>query len=51
MLQSIRRVPALPRVSSAHLFALAVGLTFGWLLISEQIPPIVIYLAQLFLMF
>lgn len=51
MLQSIRRVLALPRVSKAHVFALAVGLTFFWMLVTDQIPPVAIYLAQIFLMF
>ena len=51
MLQSIRHALALPRVSTAHVFALAVGLTFSWLLVTDHIPPIAIYFAQIFLMF
>ena len=51
MLESIRRVLPLPRVSMAQFSALAVVLTFFWLLVQDQIPPFAIYLAQIFLMF
>lgn len=51
MLESIRRALPLPRVSMSQVSAVAVGLTFVWLLLQDQIPPVAIYLAQIFLMF
>ena len=51
MLESIRRVLAFPRVTFGQVAAVAVGSLFVWLLLQDQIPPLAIYLAQLFLMF
>jgi len=51
MLQSIRRaipvtrVPALPVLSAISILAL------GWLLVSDSIQPIAVYLLQLYLAF
>ena len=51
MLQSIRksvpisRVPALPALSTISILA------FGWLLMSDSIQPIAVYLLQLYLAF
>lgn len=51
MLQTIHkslpvlRVPALPILSTVS------ALAFGWLLISDSIQPIVIYLLQIYLAF
>ena len=51
MLESIRRIILLPRLSSTQLLSAGVVLAFFWLLAQDQIHPVAIYLAQIFLMF
>ena len=51
MLESIRRVVTVPRVSVAQILSIGAVLTFVWLLAHDQIHPLAIYLAQIYLMF
>lgn len=51
MLQTIRRSAILPRVPSLAVLGSTAALAFGWLLISDSIQPVVVYLLQLYLAF
>ena len=51
MLESIRRVVAIPRISSAQVLSVSVVLGFFWLLAHDLVHPFAIYLAQIYLMF
>ena len=51
MLDSIRRLAALPRVSILPIVSAGTVFAFFWLLIQDRIHPFVIYLAQIYLSF
>ena len=52
MLESARnRVVALPRVPTKVWLSAGILASFGWLLIQNEIHPIVVYLLQLYLTF
>ncbi len=51
MLESIRRVAAIPRISLAQVLSVAVVLAFFWLLALDHVHPLAIYLTQIFLAF
>jgi hypothetical protein len=51
MLESIRRVVQIPRISSTQVFSVSVVLAFFWLLAHDFVHPFAIYLAQIFLIF
>lgn len=51
MLESARRLVSIPQVSAEKSLSIATFLGFGWLLLSDQIHPIAIYLLQLYLSF
>jgi hypothetical protein len=51
MLQSILRSVPIPRVPALPLLSTISILAFGWLLISDTIQPIAVYLLQLYLAF
>lgn len=51
MLESIRKVVALPQISFLPGFSVSVVLTFLWLLLHDFIHPFIIYLAQIYLSF
>ena len=52
MLESIRnRVAALPRVPSQLVLSVGTLGSFGWLLLSNKIHPIVVYVLQVYLTF
>lgn len=51
MQQSIRTALAIPRIPVLAILTTISSLTFGWLLASDSIQPIVIYLLQIYLAF
>ena len=51
MLQSILKAVPVPRVPTLPLLSAVSIMAFGWLLISDTIQPIAIYLLQLYLAF
>lgn len=52
MLDSARnRVEALPRVPAHLLFSVGTLASFSWLLLQSRIPPVLIYLLQVYLTF
>ena len=51
MLQSILKVVPIPRVPALPLLSVVSIVAFGWLLISDTIQPIAVYLLQLYLAF
>jgi len=51
MLQSILKTVPIPRVPALTLLSSISILAFGWLLISDTIQPIAVYLLQLYLAF
>ena len=51
MLQSILKTVPIPRVPALPLLSSISILAFGWLLISDTIQPIAVYLLQLYLAF
>ena len=51
MLQSIQRVVSVPRFPALPLLSTISAIAFGWLLFSDSIQPIAVYLLQLYLTF
>ena len=51
MLQSIRNVLAVPQIPILPAISTMSVLAFGWLLVSDIIQPIAVYLLQLYLAF
>lgn len=51
MLQSVRRSLPIPRVPALSIVSTVSLLAFGWLLVSDSIQPLVIYLLQIYLVF
>jgi len=51
MLESIRKTLAVPQVPVLPVISTLSVLAFGWLLVSDSIQPIAIYLLQLYLAF
>ena len=51
MLQSIRRAVALPQIPIHAVVCGSSMLAFGWLLASDSIKPIAVYLLQIYLAF
>ena len=51
MIQSLRKYVALPQIPVTASVAVGTFATFGWLLVQDQIHPILIYCLQLFLSF
>jgi hypothetical protein len=51
MLESIRRVAAVPRVPAKYLFAAGTTASFAWLLAQDLIHPVVVYALELYLIF
>lgn len=51
MLETIRRSVALPRLRFDYLLTAATTLSFGWLLASDLLHPLAVYLLQLYLAF
>lgn len=51
MLESVRSLVALPRLPWMLSASVGSVVTFAWLLVHDQIHPLVIYLAQLYLSF
>ena len=51
MLQSILKSVPVPRVPALPLLSAVSIMAFGWLLVSDTIQPIAIYLLQLYLAF
>ena len=51
MHQTLRKYVALPEIPARHLAAAGTLIGFGWLLLQDQIPPLTIYLLELYLTF
>ena len=51
MLGSVRRLVEIPHVAWGHVASVAVAVAFCWLLLHDQLHPLVIYFAQMFLAF
>jgi hypothetical protein len=51
MLQSIRRSLVVVRLPLPWVLSLATCLSFSWLLVQDQIHPLMVYLLQLYLTF
>lgn len=52
MLESTRKnVAALPKVSVQMLLSVGTCASFFWLLLQDQVPPIVVYILQVYLTF
>ena len=51
MLQTVRRSLALPRMRGDVALALVTTASFGWLLVSDHLRPLAVYLLQLYLAF
>ena len=51
MLQSIRKTVPIPRVPALPVLSTLSILAFGWLLLSDSIQPLVVYVLQIYLAF
>ena len=51
MLESVSRLASIPQVSTEVFLSSGTILGFGWLLLTDQIHPVAIYLLQLYLSF
>jgi hypothetical protein len=51
MLQSIRKAVPIPRVPALPVLTTLSILAFGWLLLSDSIQPLVVYVLQIYLAF
>jgi hypothetical protein len=51
MLQSIRKAVPIPRVPTLPVLSTLSILAFGWLLLSDSIQPLVVYVLQIYLAF
>lgn len=51
MQQSVRKSLSIPRVPTLSIVSTVSVLAFGWLLVSDSIQPLVIYLLQIYLAF
>jgi hypothetical protein len=51
MLESVRKIAAVPEVPVRVLVSVGTIASFGWLLVQDRIHPIVVYCLQLYLAF
>ncbi len=51
MLESVRKIAAVPEVPVRVLLAVGTIASFGWLLAQDRIHPIVVYCLQVYLSF